>query len=272
MGQNLTKREINNTIIISIVIAGILILCLIGYFISIFNNDVEENYGETDISSLEEENESYESASTQIGKTVEESEDENEIENGVSNEVTDNSSSESSNITSNTSSNSTSIENTNNTIETNSKLDENEEENTTAEEEVEVNFVSPIEGEILRDFATDTLVYSETLQEWVTHNGIDIKADKTSVVTASADGTVESIKNDPRYGLTVIIKHDGGYETVYSNLLTAEFVVEGEEVTQGQTIGTVGNTATFEISDDYHLHFEITKDGNYVDPKLFIEF
>ena len=42
-------------------------------------------------------------------------------------------------------------------------------------------------------------------------------------------------------------------------------------IKQGQTIGTVGNTATFEIADDPHLHFEILKDGEYVDPNLYIK-
>ena len=74
-----------------------------------------------------------------------------------------------------------------------------------------------------------------------------------------------------RVRFTVIIKHTGGYETLYANLLTAEFVVEGEEVKQGQTIGTVGNSANFEIADDYHLHFEILKDGEYVDPSNYIK-
>ena len=127
-------------------------------------------------------------------------------------------------------------------------------------------------GEIIREFAPDSLVYSETLEEWVTHNGVDIKADKTSVVKAAASGTVFAIKNDPRYGLTVIVNHAGGYKTVYSNLLTAEFVVEGEEIEAGQTIGTVGNTATFEFLDDYHLHFELMKDGEYVNPGSCMEF
>ena len=58
---------------------------------------------------------------------------------------------------------------------------------------------------------------------------------------------------------------------VYSNLLTAEFVVEGEKVEQGQTIGTVGNTATFEIADEPHLHFEILKDNESVDPELYLK-
>ena len=67
-------------------------------------------------------------------------------------------------------------------------------------------------------------MYSETLQEWVVHNGIDIKADKTTVVKAAAAGKVSSIKNDPRYGLTITIEHSNGFKTVYANLLTAEFV------------------------------------------------
>ena len=114
------------------------------------------------------------------------------------------------------------------------------------------------------------MLYSNTLNEWTTHLGIDIKADKTTVVKAAYEGTVESIKNDPRYGLTVIIEHDDGFKTVYSNLLTSEFVVEGEKVKTGQTIGTVGNTATFESKDESHLHFEILKDNEKVDPTLYV--
>ena len=109
-------------------------------------------------------------------------------------------------------------------------------------------------------------MYSETLKEWITHNGVDIKADKASEVVTVCDGKVSAIKNDPRYGLTIIIEHKDGYKTVYANLLSAEYVVEGEEVTTGQVIGTIGNSANFEIADDYHLHFEVTKDGEYVDP------
>ena len=85
------------------------------------------------------------------------------------------------------------------------------------------------------------------------------------------EGTVKAIKNDPRYGLTVIIEHTNGYKSVYSNLLTAEFVVVGEKVSKGQTIGTVGNTATFEIADESHLHFEILKDDVAIDPSIYIK-
>ena len=135
----------------------------------------------------------------------------------------------------------------------------------------EITFVKPTEGEIICEFAKDNLIYSETLKEWITHTAIDIKADKTSVIKSSADGVIKSIVNDPRYGLTVVIEHDEGFETIYSNLLTAEFVVEGEEVKQGQTIGTAGNTASFESSMECHLHFELLKDGEYLDPSIFLK-
>lgn len=132
-------------------------------------------------------------------------------------------------------------------------------------------FVMPVDGEIMKQYGKDKLIYSDTLKEWTTHLGIDIKADKTTIVKASSDGIVKSIKNDPRYGLTIVIEHENGFSSVYSNLLTAEFVVADEEVKSGQTIGTVGNSATFEILDDAHLHFEILKDGKSVDPQMYIK-
>ena len=132
-------------------------------------------------------------------------------------------------------------------------------------------FVYPVEGEIIVDYAKDKLVYSNTLGEWITHLGVDIKAEKTTVVKSASDGTVKSIKNDPRYGLTVVIEHKNGFSTIYSNLLTAEFVNVGENVTSGQTIGTVGNTASFEILDESHLHFEILKNNEQIDPNMYLK-
>lgn len=134
-----------------------------------------------------------------------------------------------------------------------------------------LTFIAPLNGEIIKDFAKETLVYSETLEEWTVHNGIDIKAPKTTVVISSAEGVVESIKNDPRYGLTVTIAHREGYKTIYSNLLTADFVSEGQEVEKGRTIGTVGETASFEIVEESHLHFEMMKDGEYLNPTLYFK-
>ena len=209
-----------------------------------------------------------EETSTQMGKTVNEVQENtvNEIENDVVNEVNN----EVGNTGTSNEEDSTKYAVNTSNVEGN-KVEEPTETEKEEEEVKDPEFKMPVEGEILREYAKDSLVYSPTLDEWITHNGLDITAAKTTVVKASADGTVKSIKNDPRYGLTVVIEHVNGFTSVYSNLLTAEFVEEGEEVKQGQTIATVGNTATFEIADESHLHFEILKDNENVDPELYIK-
>lgn len=210
-----------------------------------------------------------ESASTEIGKSVEESASELNTTN-VTN--TTNTTNNKVNTTNSTNTSNQTKTNTNNTSKSNNTTNVATNTNTTKQEtKKELSFAKPVEGEMVREFAQDNLIYSETLKEWTTHSGMDIKADKTTVVKAAEAGTVKSIKNDPRYGLTIVIEHDDNFQTIYSNLLTSEFVVEGEKVEKGQSIGTVGNTAVFEIADEPHLHFEIWKDSLPVDPSIYIK-
>ncbi len=257
-------------------LGGILAVAIIAFIITYvaYSNKVKQEtrvsqlnsqkIGEL-VPSIQTDDESLTSASSDIGKTVNEVQNittnetintsiENEIENQIEEE------------------NETKEVETNNEPETKKDSIENKEEIIKTEEvKKELSFTMPVEGEISKIFAKDNLIYSETLEEWITHMGIDIKADKTTVVKASEEGTVKSIKNDPRYGLTVVVEHTDGFKTVYSNLLTAEFVSEGEKIVQGQTVGTVGTTAIFEISDEPHLHFEILKDNVQVDPTLYLK-
>ena len=208
--------------------------------------DIQENVTNTNT----------ESVSTDIGRTV------NEVQKET-NTV---------NITTNTKNN-TETNTKANEVKENKEVKKVEEasENKKEETKKELVFEKPVDGEIMKTYAKDNLLYSETLQEWTTHLGIDIKADKTTVVKSAEAGKVKTIKNDPRYGLTITIEHEDGYQTVYANLLSSEFVVEGETVEKGQSIGTVGNTATFEVADEPHLHFEILKDGSQIDPSNLIK-
>ena len=138
--------------------------------------------------------------------------------------------------------------------------------------ENKAEFIRPIEGETEKIFSMDSLIYSETLQEWVTHRGIDIKAEKGVEVKAIADGTIKSIKTDPRYGISIIIKHSKGFESVYACLLNeAQGLKEGDTIKQGQVIGNVGNSGIFESAEGMHLHFEMTKDGDYVNPDIYVK-
>lgn len=270
-------------IIAGIIIIAILLTSLIVYLLNVNSTKINEGVIEKeDTAKKIESSDDFEDVSMDIGKSVNEAIDEMTSNNSIDNNKTSNTAKNDTNITNTSSVNNTKKYTDNNTVPTSvnkSKEKTNKEKdnsipetnsnlssNTKKEDEEEIKFVEPVKGEIIREFAPESLVYSETLKEWITHNGVDIKADKASVVVSACDGKVAAINNDPRYGLTVIIEHNDGYKTVYSNLLTAEFVVEGEEVKAGQTIGTIGNSANFEIADDYHLHFELIKDGNYLDP------
>lgn len=263
------KDVMQNKIIIYCII-GVVGLTIILFGLLLYSKYLNENI-QNDVIDFEEmanitskenstnnTNTETESVSTQIGKSV------NEAQNETNNINNTNSINSTVNTKAQTNATKTTKEETNKTI----KVKESEEKE---ESKKELSFERPVEGEIMKAYAKDNLVYSETLQEWTTHLGIDIKADKTTVVKAAEAGTVKTIKNDPRYGLTIIIEHDDGYKTVYANLLSSEFVVEGEKIEKGQSIGTVGNTATFEIVDEPHLHFEILKDGVQIDPSNFIK-
>lgn len=133
-------------------------------------------------------------------------------------------------------------------------------------------FVLPLEGKIITDYAMDRLLYSKTLDEWRTHSGIDIEAPRGEAVKAVADGYVKEIKEDPCYGITIVIDHENGYKSVYSNLASASMVSANQKVKAGDAISSVGNTAIFECADPPHLHFEIYKDDKLIDPKTVLPF
>lgn len=273
--ENRKKQRNMNILYISGIVLGLAVIAFVITFI-VYGNELNEEAQNSMLSSqkiadlVPSIEEVSEEASSEFGKKVEESKEQIDIEEEVktpepvviNNKV--NATSGEEEIVENEQEKNN-VDEREETLQTEAKVTEE------IEEVKEPIFERPVEGEIIKKFAKDTLVYSETLDEWVVHNGIDIKADKTTVVKAAEAGTVKAIKNDPRYGLTIVIQHEMDYITVYSNLLTSEFVVEGEKVEKGQSIGTVGNTGAFEIADEPHLHFELQKAGECVDPSNYIE-
>lgn len=264
----------SNTNISMIVFATIIVIAIVAFILSYMlysrklNTQAKTINNTQKISSVAENNmmniiENTEVASSSIGKSV------NEMENTVENTLNTDKTEKMAINTSNIEKKQTESKQTETNQTNNKDISINEEQ--IEETAKDPSFIKPVEGEKIKDYSKDNLVYSSTLDEWTTHLGIDFAAEKTDIVKAAADGKVKSIKNDPRYGLTVVIEHENGFESIYSSLLTAEFINVGEEVKQGQTIATVGNTARFEISDETHIHFEIKKDGINVDPNIYIK-
>ena len=130
----------------------------------------------------------------------------------------------------------------------------------------------PVKGEMRKEFAQDSLVFSQTMKEWSTHNGVDISCAQGDKVAAVLSGTVERAQADYLLGNVVVIKHSNGLKTVYAGLdAIADDIKAGTKVVAGKEIGTAGNTALNEIADGVHLHFEVLKDGKNVDPMEYLD-
>ena len=129
--------------------------------------------------------------------------------------------------------------------------------------------VRPVTGTTVGEYAMDCLSYNPTTRDWRTHNGIDIAAEAGTPVCAAADGTVYTTYEDDTMGMTVVIRHEGGYVTRYASLDAELSVAAGDKVTAGQTIGKVGNTALMESAVGDHLHFAVTCNDKSVDPEEF---
>lgn len=126
-------------------------------------------------------------------------------------------------------------------------------------------------GNVLKGYASDSLVFSNTLNHWSTHTALDISAPAGTLVLSAKDGTVSSVNEDDLMGLTITIAHENGLETIYSSLESvSDEIKEGASVLQGQAIGAVGNSASSESSDGAHLHFEVKKDGKNVNPQNYL--
>jgi murein DD-endopeptidase MepM/ murein hydrolase activator NlpD len=98
------------------------------------------------------------------------------------------------------------------------------------------------------------------------HRGIDLAARYGTEVPAAAGGTVVTAEAQGSYGLTVVVRHEGGFETRYAHLASLD-VKAGQAVSQGQQVGRVGSTGR---STGPHLHFEVTQAGRRVDPEQFV--
>lgn len=94
------------------------------------------------------------------------------------------------------------------------------------------------------------------------HRGIDIVADTGTPIVATADGIVSRAVRVPDYGKTVDLSHGFGFVTRYGHM--SEILVRpGQRVRRGDVIGRVGTTGR---STGPHLHYEVFRDGQRVNP------
>lgn len=97
------------------------------------------------------------------------------------------------------------------------------------------------------------------------HTGMDFTAPRGTAIYATGNGRVKFAAANSGYGNHVIIDHGYGYETLYAHMTNFSVKV-GQTVTRGQKIGTVGSSG---ISTSPHLHYEVIKNGDKVNPVYF---
>ena len=135
-------------------------------------------------------------------------------------------------------------------------------------------FINPCGGFVTVEHSTDIPVYSPTFSDYRTHNGIDIAADKNTPVKAVKGGVVTKMYTNDLYGSSLSLETPDGYTFVYSNLSPnyADGITEGMAISVGTVIGSIGESAICEASQESHLHLEVYRDGCAIDPQEVISF
>lgn len=102
---------------------------------------------------------------------------------------------------------------------------------------------------------------------WSFHGGIDIANNTGTPILNATHGVVSYVAyNTPVYGTMVLIRHAGGFQTLYAHL-SKVYVKKGQRISRGRTVGVMGNTG---LSTGPHLHFSIILNGQTVNPLRFI--
>lgn len=149
------------------------------------------------------------------------------------------------------------------------ELSEPTEETVNAEPLIPIYTMPVASGMPVKGFSNGELVKSKTMNDWRTHDGIDIETKEGAEVYAVYSGEVVRAGEDPLWGYVVELKVDTGYTALYANLTSDVKVKAGERVSQGDILGFVGTSAILENAEPAHLHFEVRSGDKLIDPASF---
>lgn len=134
-------------------------------------------------------------------------------------------------------------------------------------------FSLPVSGVVQKKHDPTLQVFSNTMNDYRVHLGVDIVTEAAAPVYAAADGKIEKMWEDTLMGYCIAIKHGGASYTIYKNLAKElpDGIAEGVTVRAGQLIASVGESAMIEVADEPHLHFEMTVSDLSVDPLKYFD-
>lgn len=133
---------------------------------------------------------------------------------------------------------------------------------TTKKQEKEL-YVNPLSENILTPFSIEQPIYSQTMDDWRLHPGVDLGGESGQKVKAMAAGTVLSVEKDPLWGTVITVDHTVGVISRYAGITPS--VKKGDKIEAGGVLGTLGEVPC-ESAMEPHLHLEMQVDNNPIDP------
>ncbi len=128
----------------------------------------------------------------------------------------------------------------------------------------------PSAGTIVIDYSMDKSVYFQTLNQYKYNPALIISSDTGNQVLAAARGIVESISVDEETGTTLVLNIGNGYRLTYGQLMEPA-VSEGDVVEAGDLLAYISEPTKYYSTEGSNLYFAMTKDGEPVDPVLYLE-
>ncbi len=128
----------------------------------------------------------------------------------------------------------------------------------------------PIDGNVLLNYSMDETVYFSTLDQYKYNPALVISGNVGQEVKSAEDGKVTSIETDAQTGVTVKVSLGDGYEVVYGQLGEV-CVTQGENITEGDIIGYLGEPTKYYSVEGCNLYFQLLKDGEPVNPLEYLD-
>lgn len=128
----------------------------------------------------------------------------------------------------------------------------------------------PVSGQIVLDYSMDGSIYFPTLEVYKYNPAVVLSAEVGTPVKAAAAGEIVAVSEDPQTGTTVTMDIGDGYQLTYGQLSELTNIA-GNTVSQGEIIGYVAEPTKYYTKEGSNLYFAMTKDGESVDPMLYME-
>lgn len=140
-------------------------------------------------------------------------------------------------------------------------------ENKEAKKTSKLEFVGE---KVIREYSAKEPSYSETLNLWEVHKGLDVSCKEGQSIKSLLPGKVTNIFKDDAHGMSVEVESEGK-TVIYSNLSEDIKVKDGQAVKEGDVIALAGNTSVVESSEGPHIHIEAFKGKESIDPMSLIK-